>query len=604
MKKLFWTLALSLLVVGYAGAQTTVLVEAESFTNKGGWSLDQQFTDQMGSSYLIAHGIGKPVADAGTSVSIPKKGTWHVYVRTFNWCSPWTDEAPGRFKVAVNGKELNNELGLGKKWGWEYAGSVDISTGKNTTVALKDLTGFNGRCDAIVFSDKKDVSLPNDVKGLYAFRKQKLGIKTENAGNFDMVVVGGGTAGLSSAIKAARLGMKVALIQNRPVVGGNNSVELQVVASGKTNVEPYPRLGDIISEFGQIYRTPDKVKDAIAAEKNLTMFLNMHAFKVEMDGNKIKSVTAKDIATNQEKIFYSPLFVDCTGDANLGYMAGADYHVGREMRGVTHESLAPDRPDEITLGSSITWSSKKQKETVDFPLCTWAIQFTQFKDPDDAAEHVTRGSNWWETGFRYDQVEDAEFIRDYLLRAIYGNWSFLKNQSKKKAEYANYDLNVVGYLIAKRESRRLMGDVMVVQQDAEGAWTKFDDAMIYCSYSIDQHFPTPKNRYFFPGEEFISTMKHYWNDLGTPRRWLHDSDTNPPYYFPYRGLYSRNIDNLFMAGRQASVSHIALASTRVKKTTGMMGEVVGAAAAICKKYNCSPREVYTKHLDELKNTFK
>lgn len=300
-----------------------------------------------------------------------------------------------------------------------------------------------------------------------------------------------------------------------------------------------------------------------------------------------------------ETIFYAPIFVDCTGDGNIGFLAGAEYRVGREMRGETRETLAPERPDNMVLGTSLTWWSKDVGHATPFPECKWAIQFTE-----ESCEKVTRGSNWWETGFLYDQVNEAEFIRDYLFRAIYGNWAFLKNKSKDKADYANLDLEALFYVAGKRESRRLMGDILLTQQDTEGAYVKYDDAFVTCTYDLDQHFPTPKNSFFFPGEEFISTMKHYFNDLGTPRRYLREDQVIPPFRIPYRCLYSKNVDNLFMAGRNISVTHIVLSATRVQETTGMMGELVGIASSLCKKYNCTPREVYKFHLKELESKIK
>jgi hypothetical protein len=578
-----------------------VLVEAESFEVKGGWVLDQQFIDQMGSPFLMAHGMGKPVADASTSVTIPEKGIWHVYVRTWNWCAPWkTEEKPGRFHLSVNGKRLDNELGLGEKWDWEYAGTIEIKERRNR-IALHDLTGFNGRCDAILFSKEKEVQIPNEGEQMYKFRKKLLGFTGQpiNGGTYDMVVVGAGTAGLGAAIKGAREGLKVALIHNRPVPGGNNSVEVRVVASGGLNLMPYPRLGDVIGEIKNVYRRPAHVDSVIAAEKNLSFFPNMHLFDLEKKENKITSVTARDIESNVETIFYAPIFVDCTGDGNIGFLAGAEYRVGREMRGETRETLAPERPDNMVLGTSLTWWSKDVGHATPFPECKWAIQFTE-----ESCEKVTRGSNWWETGFLYDQVNEAEFIRDYLFRAIYGNWAFLKNKSKDKADYANLDLEALFYVAGKRESRRLMGDILLTQQDTEGAYVKYDDAFVTCTYDLDQHFPTPKNSFFFPGEEFISTMKHYFNDLGTPRRYLREDQVIPPFRIPYRCLYSRNVDNLFMAGRNISVTHIVLSATRVQETTGMMGELVGIASSLCKKYNCTPREVYKFHLKELESKIK
>lgn len=602
-QKILLIFGICILFVSVSVAQTgsMVLVEAESFAERGGWVLDQQFMDQMGSPFLMAHGMGNPVADASTPVNIPGKGIWHVYVRTWNWCAPWkTEERPGRFQLSVNGTRLANELGIGDRWDWEYAGSINIKE-KENRIALHDLTGFNGRCDAILFSKEKEVQIPNEGDRMYKFRKKLAGLpdKPENGGTYDMVVVGAGMAGLGAAIKGAREGLKVALIHNRPVPGGNNSVEVQVVASGGLNLKPYPRLGDVIREIKNVYRRPDHVDNVIAGEENLTFFPNMHVFTLEKEGDKIKSVTAKHIETNKETIFYAPVFVDCTGDANIGFLAGAEYRVGREMRGETRETLAPDRPDNIVLGTSLSWWSRKTAQPSIFPDCSWAIQFDE-----ESCEKVTRGSNWWETGFRYDQVNESEFIRDYLFRAIYGNWAFLKNQSKDKAGYANLELESVFYVAGKRESRRLMGDVLLTQQDSEGAYVKYDDAFVTCTYNLDQHFPTPKNSFFFPGEEFISTMKHYFNDLGTPRRYLRDDQVIPPFRVPYRCLYSRNVDNLFMAGRNVSVSHIVLSASRVQETTGMMGELVGLAASLCKKYNCTPREVYKNHLEELESKIK
>lgn len=585
----------------FAQKKDYVLVEAESFKEKGGWVLDQQFMDQMGSPFLLAHGIGKPVQDASTTVVIQKKGTWHVFARTWNWCAPWkTKEAPGRFKIAVNGVVLDQELGTGEQWDWEYAGSVDIK-GKDNTVALKDLTGFEGRCDAILFAREKDAVIPNRKEELSTFRKKLLNIpdKPEEGGHYDLVVVGAGTAGLSAAIKGAREGLKVALINNRPVPGGNNSTEIRVVASGEMNVKPYTALGDVIREIRNVYSKEDQVIKMIQAEKTLSYFPDMHVFAATMDGKQIRSVVAKHIENGKEVAFSAPLFADCSGDGNLGFLAGAEYRVGREMRQETRETLAPDRPDNIVLGATISWKSKEMQTHVPFPRCEWAIQFN-----DESCEKVTSGSNWWESGFRYDQVNDAEYIRDYLFRAIYGNWAFLKNDSKFKQEYTSRKLDWMTYIAGKRESRRLVGDVFFVQQDIEKEYVKYDDAIVIGTYSIDQHFPTPKNTFFFPGEEFISTMKHYFNDLGTPRRYLRDDQVPPPYRIPYRCLYSVNVDNLFMAGRNISVSHIALSSTRVQNTTGMMGEVVAVAAGLCRKHDCLPREVYTRHLEELLTALK
>ena len=602
MKKFVFTfLALIPGLVSFAQSRSTVFVEAESFHECGGWVIDQQFMDQMGSPYLLAHGLGKCVSNAKTTVILPTKGQWHVYARTWNWCSPWgVKDGPGLFKVSVNGEQLQNTLGTGEEWGWEYAGCFNADS-KQAELELCDLTGFEGRCDALVLSREQSIVLPNNVSELRSFRKKMLGLpeKPRSAGDFDIVVVGGGVAGLSTAIKAAREGLKVAIINNRPVPGGNNSSELRVVSSGSLNVAPFISLGDVTKEIKDVYKQEAKVLQILNTEPNLSYFPNMHVFSAKMDGKHIVSVSAKHIKTSEELEFFAPVFADCSGDGHLGYLAGAEYRYGREMRGATRETLAPDRPDNMVLGASTPWRTRVMTEDVVFPVCDWAIQFTE-----DSCEKVTEGSNWWESGFWHDQIEEAEYIRDYLLRAIYGNWSYLKNKSVEKEKWAKFDLDTLSYIAAKRESRRLTGDVFFTQSDIEGGYVKYKDAIVIGTYSIDQHFPTPKNHFFFPGEEFISTMKHYFNDLGTPSWHLRADQLPPPYRLPYRCLYSVNIDNMFMAGRNVSVSHIALSSTRVQNMTGMMGEVVAVAASICNKYGCTPREVYTQHLNELLDAFK
>lgn len=233
---------------------------------------------------------------------------------------------------------------------------------------MKDLTGFEGRCDAILFTKDKNVVIPNRKEDLSAFRKQLLNIpaKPEDGGHYDLVVVGAGTAGLSAAIKGAREGLKVALINNRPVPGGNNSTEIRVVASGEMNVKPYTALGNVIREIRNVYSKEDQVIEMIQTEKTLSYFPNMHVFAVSKEGKQIKSVTAKHIENGKEIEFFSSLFVDCSGDGNLGYLAGAEYRVGREMRQETRETLAPDRPDNMVLGATISWKSKVMPAEVSF----------------------------------------------------------------------------------------------------------------------------------------------------------------------------------------------------------------------------------------------
>ena len=567
--------------------QAQILVECENFDNKGGWVVDQQFMDQMGSPYLMAHGLGNPVGEAFTRISFPETGTYKVFVRTFNWTSPWyKGEGPGQFQLIINGKRLPVVLGnKGSKWMWQVAGIVTIK--KNTTeIALNDLTGFNGRCDAILFT--KDMSLvpPSDGEELSVFRKKLLGIGLpQDGGEYDLVVVGAGAAGICTAISASRLGMKVALINDRPVLGGNNSSEVRVGLSGDIDKNLYPNIGNVLKEFNP-ERPPnagpaqafidDRKKALVLAEANVKLFTNMHVFKNEMQGNKIKSVTAKHIETGEEMIFRGSLFADCTGDATLGYLAGADYRMGRESAYEAFESLAPPFSDQRTLGTSNLWSFTADDSPSAFPVLNWACQFSKEYSIDE------NKPDWkWEGGFSKNTITDAENIRDQNLRAIFGNWAYLKNNNLK---YSNRKLTWVAFIGGKRESRRLLGDIILNQSDIQNQ-IKYDDASFTTTWSLDLHFPDPKNSKYFPGEEFYSYCIQ-------PKIF--------PYHVPYRCLYSRNVDNLFMAGRNISVTHVAYGTIRVQRTTAMMGEVIGMAASICKKHQSSPRSVYLEYLSELK----
>ena len=573
----------------------TILVEAESFEDLGGWVIDQQFMDQMGSPYVLAHGLGEPVNDATTKVEFTKEGKYRVWIRTRDWVAPWkAPGAPGRFQVFINGKPLKTIFGTeGAEWHWQDGGTVEI-VNKQAKIALHDLTGFEGRCDAIVFTTDTNFKPPNEGEGLNSFRRKLLGLPgtPENAGQYDLVVVGGGIAGTCSAVSAARLGLQVALIQNRPVLGGNNSSEVRVHLNGKINLPPYPALGNVVRELDSGKRgnaqhasnyDDQKKLRVVQAEKNIHLFLNTHAYKVEKKGSHIAAVIAKNIITGKGLRFEAPLFADCTGDGTIGFLAGADYRMGREGRAQTEESLAPEEPDKMTMGASVQWYTEKTDEFSAFPDCPWALQFNE-----ESCQRLTRGDWDWETGLNRDQITEFESIRDHALRAVYGNWAFLKNSSRDKDKYEKLKLSWVAYVAGKRESRRLLGDVILQQQDIQQK-KEFPDAFVTTTWTIDLHYPAPKNTKYFPGEEFRSIAKF------TPIE---------PYPIPYRCFYSRNIGNLMMAGRCISVTHVALGTVRVMRTCGMMGEVVGMASSLCKKHNTDPRGVYKDHLAELQELAK
>ena len=572
-------------------APQAVFLEAEAFDDPGGWVLDQQFIDQMGSPILLAHGLGVPVEDASAVVRFAAKGRYRAWVRTRDWVAPWDAHgAPGRFELLINGTPLKTVFGTeGAQWHWQDGGTIDIEK-TVSSVSLHDLTGFDGRCDAVLFSSDLDFVPPDSGDALRAFRRKCLGLPDapEEAGSFDFVVVGGGMAGTCAAISAARLGQRVALIQNRPVLGGNNSSEVRVHLNGEVNLPPYPRLGDLVMELDnriQGNAQPasnygDARKLAIArAEKNLSLFLDTHAYRVEMDAGRITAVMARNTRTSRDLRFSAPLFADCTGDGSLGYVAGADFRMGREGRDDTGESMAPEHADKMTLGASAQWYSQETDTAVPFPGCSWALKFTE-----KTCQRVTRGDWNWEVGMHRDQISEFERIRDHAFRAIYGNWAFLKNRSRAKEQYARRKLSWVAYIAGKRESRRLLGDVILQQQDIEGK-RPFPDACVTTTWSIDLHYPEPTNAKQFPGQPF---------------RAICEQETIAPYPIPYRCLYSRNVENLLMGGRNISVTHVALGTVRVMRTGGMMGEVIGMAASICGNNETTPRGVYEEHLDELK----
>ena len=583
-------LALAILAGTSAGGDV-VLLEAEGFDELGGWKLDQQFMDQMGSPILLAHGMGVPVKDATTAVTFPATGEYQLWVRTRDWVAGWkAPGAPGKFRVLIDGKPIEKVFGTeGAKWRWHRGGPVKIAKTK-VTVSLHDLTGFDGRCDAIVFASDAKFVPPAELKVMTPWRRKLLGIseKPIDAGKFDLVVVGGGIAGTCSAISGARSGLKVALIQDRPVLGGNNSSETRVHLGGRTMLAPYPALGGVVRELSPAKRgnagPPERYEDqkklnVVAGEKNISLFLSTHVSEVETDGKKIVAVIGRNIRTGKRLRFSGRVFADCTGDGTVGFLAGADFRMGREGKDETGEALAPKKADKMTMGSSVQWYSRPAKEPSAFPQCPWAVQFTE-----ENAQRVTGGEWNWETGMNKHQIDEFEEVRDYGMRVIYGNWAFLKNSPKFRAKYANLKLDWIAHIAGKRESRRLLGDVILTQQDVVGQ-KAFDDACVTTTWTIDLHYPHPKNTKHFPGREFRSIAHHV---------------RIKPYPIPYRCLYSRNIDNLFMAGRDISVTHVALGTIRVMNTCGMMGEVVGMAAAICKENETTPRGVYKDHLADLK----
>lgn len=585
MKSIVFRVCIMLSMLGFPVAMRAheVLVQAEAFDSHGGWGLDQQFMDNMGSPYLIAHGMGEPVEDAVTTVEVPADGRYAVWVRTYNWTSPWEPhrEGPGAFKVIVGGRKLPVTVGTtGDCWQWQRAGEVRLKAGE-TTVALHDLTGFDGRCDAVLLTSTPGY-VPDDA----------LAVTVPDAAaavqQYDLVVVGGGIAGMCAAVSAARQGLNTALVNDRPVLGGCNSSEIRVHLGGHAEVGPYPALGRMLREFGHSrkgnakpasYYEDEKKDSFINAEPLVTLYAPYHAIAVDTVGARVTGVTVCHISTGEQLRLMAPLYADCTGDGTVGYLAGADWAYGRESRDTYGEPLAPVVADSLTMGASVQWYSGDRGRKVHFPVFDYGITFS-----DSTCQRLNMGEWKWETGMRWDPVADAEKIRDYGMLVVYANWSYLKNNLHDNGQWRNRSLDWVAYINGKRESRRLLGDYILKQDDIDKG-VSHEDASFTATWSIDLHFPDPENSRHFPGGEFKAETNHIF---------IH------PYAVPYRCLYSRNIDNLFMAGRCISVSHVALGTVRVMRTTGMMGEVVGMAAGIAHRNGTTPRGVYQHHLPELK----
>ncbi|MEM9018443.1 MAG: FAD-dependent oxidoreductase, partial [Verrucomicrobiota bacterium] len=417
------------------------------------------------------------------------------------------------------------------------------------------------------------------------WRREMLGIPSEpiDEGPFDIVFIGGGYAGACGAISAARMGLKVALIQNRGVLGGNGSSEVRVWAKGNTPPGLYP-IGDIIREFedhaekspGTYEEFEDQKKhDIVSSEPNIALFLHHHAFDVEMAAdNLIDSVIAFDTRSGAIRKFKARNFCDSTGHGTIGKLAGADYEI----------------LDKGRMGMSNMWSWENDDSPQEFPDLGWALTLTENDFPYPRKFHA----EWfWESGFDKHPLYDLEEIRDWNNLAAFSAWNAIKNHGAFDRydpdgnDHRNARLTWMDYFGGTRETLQILGDIILTEEDVVSK-RPFPDGCVLTTWSVDLHYPKEQYKHAFPNNPFIAVAVH---GKGVDRK--------RGYPVPYRCFYSRNIENLFMAGRNISVTHEALGTIRVMKTCGMMGVVVGKAASICSKHDVTPREVYYQHLDEL-----
>ena len=409
----------------------------------------------------------------------------------------------------------------------------------------------------------------------------------------DLCVVGGGMSGMAAAISAARQGLQVVLMQERPVLGGNASSEIRMWicgAHGRNNRET--GLAEEIA-LENMYRNPTKsfaiwdsvLYDFIRREKNITLLLNCTCMDARCEdgafpygrSRRICSVTGYQMTTQQFFEVEARYFSDCSGDSILAPLCGAEFRMGRESAAEFGELSSAKEEDRKTMGMSCLIQGRETTHRVSYRPPEWSAKLTDEDFRDRMPDIYDDAENYWylELGGNRDSIADTEALRDELLALATGTWDYIKNSGSFRAE--NWDLDFLGFLPGKRESRRMCGEYMITQPDIS-AGRVFEDEVAYGGWPLDDHFPDG----FF--------------HRGTPNT---NFSTPAPYSIPYRALYSKNIDNLFFAGRNISTTHMALSSLRVMATCMLLGEAVGRAAALAAKYQCAPHDVYLHHIPEL-----
>ncbi|MGW5147237.1 FAD-dependent oxidoreductase [Rhodococcus koreensis] len=576
-----------------------ILVEAEEFDDFGGWTLDSQFEAEMGSSYLLAHGLGVPVADATTTIDVDAAGTYRVWVRAKDWVP---SHHPGRFAVSFDGERLPVELGAnGQDWSWEHVGRIDLASGP-TRIALTDLTGFDGRCDALYLTTGDTEPLNGIDPETRSWRRRLRGLPHEpvDGGTFDLVVAGGGVTGSAAALAAGRLGLTVALIQNRPVLGGNASNEIGLTPRGET--------GPLVEALSARYEDGDLAAlDLLRAEPTVSVFLEHQVFDVARTGDRIASIDARDARSGRETRFHGAIFIDCTGTAILGLLAGAETMFGYESRAEFDEPLAPENRVESHHGNTVFFRTRQADQPTDFPDVPWAVDVAKdyanlggqlerpgidnapgpvagparTPDPSIRRRMLSPLTHFWEYGHDLDPYTDAEHIRDHLLRAVYGTFSNVKTLEPET--YANLALDWVGHVPGQGEFRRYKGPYVLTENDIR-EHTRFDDTVAWNSGAFCLHYP---------GHEMYDFRLRDW-------KW--DTRDDIPFEVPFRCLYSADIDNLMMAGKHISVTHIAGSVTKFMGNGGQHAIATAAAAKVCLEHDATPAQVLVNYLEELQET--
>ena len=411
----------------------------------------------------------------------------------------------------------------------------------------------------------------------------------------DVLVAGGGLAGVLAAVAAARHGARVVLAQDRSRLGGNSSseVKMHVVGANCHKGRPGWREGGLLEEFrlDDAVNNPQRsfefwdllLYDKVVSEPNITLLLDSVVFGAGTRDGRIEQVSVRCDKTEHLYRVTPRICCDCTGDSRLALEAGADMRSGREARSDFGESLAPLQADHHTLGSSILFTSRRYDRPMPFKPPKWARKVTK-------EQLKLRNTNAWEYGYWWIEwggnlstIRDNERVRFELLSIVLGVWDYIKNSGNHPAS-ANWAMDWIGMIPGKRGSRRINGDHVLTQHDLEGKTGDFADAVAIGGWPMDDHPPGGFDRADLPP--------------------AHQVHTKEVYNIPLRSLYSKNVGNLMMAGRNISASHVAFTSTRVMATCGVIGQAVGTAAALCARRGLTPRQLHDdpKRLAELQQT--
>ncbi|WP_133555044.1 FAD-dependent oxidoreductase [Pedobacter duraquae] len=403
----------------------------------------------------------------------------------------------------------------------------------------------------------------------------------------DLIVAGGGLSGVCSAITAARQGAKVVLVQDRPVLGGNSSSEVRLWILGATshmgNNNRWAREGGVVDELlvENTFRNPEGnpvildmiLLDKVIQEPNIQLLLNTAIYDIEKkDQDTIESIQAFCSQNSTSYRLSAPLFCDATGDGIVGFLSGAAFRMGAEHKEEFNEGMAPTEEYGELLGHSLYFYSKDTGKPVKFIPPSFALtDITQIPRFRNFNANEFGCKLWWvEFGGRLDTVHDTEKIKWELWKVVYGVWNYIKN-SGQFPEAENLTLEWVGTIPGKRESRRFEGDYMMTQHDLVEQ-RSHKDAIAFGGWSIDLH----------PADGVFSERPgcNQWHSKGI-------------FQIPYRSIYSKNITNLFLAGRIISVSHVTFGATRVMATCGYIGQAAGMAAAMCIQGQLQPRDLLT-----------